>query len=527
MPGLWKYVRNVLLFVVACWCLTVPPMSTYVQNCILMPWVLPYNAIRTQDIVSGAQMSLIVTEACKLRLFDFLDHKRAGLLGRNAEYVSLTVKESLTVLARTGSLTSSCRTVRQIGESLTPTHVDSRKLRIIFRLLNSIAASGLVASAAVSRPVTNTDAFSCPQETGCYFNTNPALLFLTTFDSVMDENGEPVQNDASMCGMGVISNHISVLRQVSTIASSLTEHRGHLQIPQTKFVQDESVLDSDLWGTFATNSGSFQSRVASRVSTHLIRSMLNANSATIVDIGGGSGVFLTNFMAELQGRHISSVVGVLFDLPNVIHKFPSCSLELICQPGSIFEESDIKDLARTVRTRGSETVVLMFNSFLQHFDDALSVKIVETVIQSIAQRAADDVRLTEIVISIVELVTPGDISPTPYSSPSPLQFLELVWSDLFSPGCSWAGASGCFKSLWEYFALDSLTTMGRVFSTIISSLTSSSMVEGGEVRSAGFYFKLLQNLSSTAGDTLKCGVPEQNILFPLPASLTQVSCRIS
>ena len=512
-----------------CFLTIVPPLSTFVHNSVLIPWVLPFGALRTQELISGAQVSLLLTEACKLQLFDSLDPTRSAILGIDASYTSLSFSQSLVTFISTGGWTRSCRTIHQIGKSL---HIDEelRALRILFRLINSVSTTGLIAVAKVSSIEDENNALG-----GCYFNSNPAALFLTTIDDSTDQLGNAIENDATMCGMGIISNHLSVLTRVSSLASSLKrnnlDHHKESQAP-TSFVKDfspQSVSDDDLWGTFAVRSGSFQARVASRVTSTLSKSLVNLGKDTaVVDIGGGSGVFMTVLLKSLKENGQLGAKGLLFDLPNVVDKFPGCNDNIMCKGGSIFSDTDVEDLARVIVSIESPSVVLMFNSFLQHFDDSLAVDIVDKVVrQVIDDNSRSQGQVKRIVVSIVELVTPGTTTPSPYISPSPVHFLRLVWSDVLSPQCSLLTIRNCFSQSWEYFALDSLTPMGRVFSTIMSSLTSGETVEGGEVRSNGFYFNLLQNLSRRIGGSVTCESTKQTILFPLPASLSEVTCTLS
>ena len=515
MVRLWAVA---VLLVVVC----TPPLSTIVHNAVLMPWVLPFSAIRTQELVAGAQISLVVTEACKLRLFDHLDPNRAISLSWSSSHESLTFREAVETFIGTGTWTRQCRTIDSLVSSIRPKLSEERSSRILFRVLNSLATTGLVGVSNLNRG--ERDFYHNPAETGCYFITNPSSMFLTTVDVV---SSKPVKNTASMCGMGIIGNNNAVLTRLGGIASLLMSE-DETVVGSPSFVQPKTQKseDDDLWVQFAVNSDSFQSRVSSRVAGSLmpiIGSERAASQVTVVDVGGGSGTFLNSILAELQREQITHV-GVLFDLPNVVQAFPECGQRgVFCEGGSVFENSSLISLSNTisshVKSKGHD-VVLVFGSFLQHFDDMQAHSVVDTVLYHIVNENVE-----RVIVAIVELVTPGsEVASAPYFTPTPLHAWKALWKGLTSANCGLYEVGACFRDVVEFFAFDGFTGMGRVFSTVMSSLTSSASVEGGEVRSNRYYYHLLATLEGRLNGLIHCEVPTQKTLFPLPATVSIVVC---
>lgn len=271
--------------------LTVPPLSNVLLGVINDYWP-PSTFFRATSLMHGAHESILVTECCRLKIFDTIErHRDTGI--------------SLEVLASTLNLE---------GESLAA----------LLQVLQSLSLVSLSQGKLWNRRLTSE-----------YFvSWRPDY----------------------MCGMGIVGNHVEILKKISSLDTSLFATK--LEEPQFLSLGD----DRSLWDDYAQHSGMFSRSIGSYLKRVATEEIDAANQ--IVDIGCGSGQFLSEIGNVNPAARLYCV-----DLPGVVRKAALGNVDerLIFVSGDIFDESffvTISDLT------SRKPALVILNSFLQHLSEA-------------------------------------------------------------------------------------------------------------------------------------------------------------
>jgi hypothetical protein len=503
--GRW-WPQALLLLVVIFFLLGVPPVSTAVQWLLEEYWVVS-SVLSLQRTLNGAHTSILVTEGCKLRLFDAILVATATAEVAEDSWLGLVVGRFSSWMTGTP-----CGSLRSIGDAAALLHgsatVDLRRLRLLLLALESL---GLVKSCTIDAAMSKESPAHSDRSLVLGFrNARHTQRFLTTRRrlSAMADGRivEGAENTDYLCGMGIIANDDNVLLRLTKLSTVILRQSGvgapsddpekrtflapNVLVDESKDSDDNDMYDAALWTSFAANSGAFSHSIAERVASTFKDILCEQDEGlTLVDIGCGSGEFLRAAVVE-AGRcsHNRALLAAVYtDLPGPLEQtaiqhnswmarssLPVEAVDFSYVAGSIFEKETQRRIALKLvaGTPRRSHAVMMMNSFLQHIapsEAALLIKSLET--ELLQESSTRGVKL-DVTLVITELVVPSD----------------------------------------EHFTLwTELTPMARVFSAVLSSFTRK-----GEVRSAEAYHAI--------GAAAGCRFARSESLFPMPATFFVFRC---
>lgn len=385
-------IRNFLFgFVIAIVLLTVPPISISFSRW-LEKWWIPSQLLRGMSLVQGAHESIIVTECCRLGIFEEIAKQS------NCGYFHCDCSATVSSLSdRLGASTS-----------------------ILSALLAVLVELGLVL-----------------QQSDAHCLTATAQRFLI--------------GDESLCGIGIAGNHEEVLWRLgslhsSALRSSETSSKGFLR-DRIEISGDEG--EKQLWRAFALSTKTFSNRIAHRVSNAIARSIPPLRALCVFDVGCGSGEYLRVFLESVR----IPATGVYVDLPEVLEETTrfhqlwaqtNPSHHFMFEPASLLDDS----LERVLALGPSNALkVLLLNSVLQHLGDEQIRSVVERIEGSLVANCDPSGRCGYIVVT--ELVQ-KDPSLTGWFD----QFHEILpMTAVFNVVLKAITTSGGVRTASEYLSL--------------------------------------------------------------------------
>lgn len=300
-------------FICALLLISTPPTSFAVSRW-LESWWIPAELLRSFSLVHGAHESIIVSESCRLGIFD-----------------------QIAILTNCGWLGCECKaTPSFLSQNLSVTAT------ILQPILDALDVLGLVE--------TKGDAY-------CLSATSRRFL--------VGEN--------NVCGISVASNHREVLWRLASIHSIAQEGNLRSHSTSPSFLREREMPPEDgesaIWKVFASQTGPFSKNIAEKVAFVVQKQTMDMGEFLVFDVGCGSGEYLRAIMDVSP-----SCTAVYVDLDEVLvetrllhsvweSNHPN-SHTVVFQPASLLDNS-----LSTILSASTKPKIVLINSVLQHLSD--------------------------------------------------------------------------------------------------------------------------------------------------------------